>query len=658
MLNQDFGEFMYYLMTTGLVLYLFIFLLAIFGHIFVDFFLKKIVKTNGQKTPVIVQFFLSFGVGTAVYIAISFILLIFNAFNIYTSYIPLIVVDIIYIVYKIRKRFGYSKVSNTTYIDFIKEKRKSILIFLVLMIFFVILQFNLQWPVIAQSDGLIFKDPYSYLREIYNLLQNGSIYLNGNGNGNGNGVGDLYYPDGYFIFCSGALQILKGDYIFVYYFLKVGGIHLLFLFMLIIFYVSLKKFNKVYIAISTVILFLSFYLVIVRFNAFLTGSLGMFFVGISLLIFMDHKRYLYYLGFFIPLSYFFNPTISFYYIVIVSIYLLLYLFYFDRNHNKENVLIILGIIITSVVLLLPYVLYTSNVGVSLFDLINYNFNLFFQPYVTTPIPGPSPAPVPLNVFDSLLQFFFGAGFSLESKAFTTLLIFGFFSLLGLIYRNSKEVNGRKSIHFICKLSFITIIISYLLVMATSGTIFFFVIFQDRIIESLCPFIIILSGFGIEKAEITIQKVGNRIKHDRNFKNNILKKIISPRNIFVLILIPSLFSFRFNQNSLVSDMTIYVHDESLVESYLFLREGTPPNSTILSPDNSLMRKILYDMEFLVSPFNISSTFSEFDTFISANNVNYLLLNKTAYNQFIFNNLTSSVDYTRLYENSIFLIYSHS
>jgi hypothetical protein len=127
---------------------------------------------------------------------------------------------------------------------------------------------------------------------------------------------------------------------------------------------------------------------------------------------------------------------------------------------------------------------------------------------------------------------------------------------------------------------------------------------------------------------------------------------------VLILIPSLFSFRFNQNSLVSDLTVYTHDDSLVESYLFLRKDTPSNSTILSPDNTLMRKILYDMEFVVSPFNISSTFSEFDTFISTNNVDYLLLNKTAYNQFIFNNLTSSVDYTRLYENSIFSIYSHS
>ena len=114
MLYQDFGTFMYYLMTTGFVFYLFIFLLAIFGHIFVDFFLKKIVKTNGKKTPVIVQFFLSFGVGTAIYIAISFILLIFNAFNIYTSYIPLIVVDIIYIVYKIRNKFGVLKTSKTS----------------------------------------------------------------------------------------------------------------------------------------------------------------------------------------------------------------------------------------------------------------------------------------------------------------------------------------------------------------------------------------------------------------------------------------------------------------------------------------------------------------------------------------------------------------
>ena len=662
MIHQQFAEFLNYLMLTGLIFYLFVFLLVVFGHIFVDIFLKKIIKTT-KKTPVIELIFLSFGVGTSIYISISFILLVFNAFNIYTAYFSLIIVDSIYILYRFQIKFENFHSVKLVYYDSIikiKKKKKSILILFILLFFFIILQFNLQWPLITESEGLMFLDPYSYLRKIYTLLQNGAIYLNGNGNGS------LYYPNGYYIFCSGALQICKENYILGYYFLKFGSVHLLFLFTIIIFFISLKKFKRVYISVSCVILLLSFYYTIFRFNAFLTGSIGVFFVGISLIIFINQKRFLYLLGFFIPLFYFFNPTICFYFIIVISVYLLIYLFYFDSKYYKDNIVIIIGIVIVAFILLTPYMIYALKFGVSVIDLINYNIQLFFKPYVSTTIPGPGPSPepisvIPKNVFDSLIEFIFGEGFTFASKAFQSLLIFGFFSFLGLIYISSKEVGSRKSIHFICKVAFVSIIAAYILVMATSHAIFFFVIFQDRIIECLCPFVVILCGFGIEKTDFVIQKAGNHLKQFRYFKdkikfrNELLKKILTPKNIFVMILLPSLIGFRFSQNELVSDLTYYQHDDSLVDSYLYLRENSLPHSNILSPDNSLMRKILYDMLFFVSPFNINTSFSELETFVVNNNLNYLLLNKSVYHQNIFGNLTNSINYIRVHKNSIFDLY---
>ncbi len=62
-----------------------------------------------------------------------------------------------------------------------------------------------------------------------------------------------------------------------------------------------------------------------------------------------------------------------------------------------------------------------------------------------------------------------------------------------------------------------------------------------------------------------------------------------------------------------------------------------------------------MELYISPFNLTTTFLEFEQYLMDNNLSYLLLEISSYNQDIFTNLSSSENYTLLFSNLRYYVY---
>ncbi|KKL11644.1 hypothetical protein LCGC14_2543720, partial [marine sediment metagenome] len=94
------GEVIVYVFLSGLIFYLFFFLLTIFGFSISKLFLKPI-DNNKNQGSIIGKIFISFGIGTSIYLAISMILLGLKAFNFFTAYLPFILFDCSYISYKL-----------------------------------------------------------------------------------------------------------------------------------------------------------------------------------------------------------------------------------------------------------------------------------------------------------------------------------------------------------------------------------------------------------------------------------------------------------------------------------------------------------------------------------------------------------------------------
>jgi len=547
----------------------------------------------------------------------------------------------------------------------IKQKKNYYMKILITIIILIVLQLSLQWTIITKAKSLISKDTYFHLKNIYYLLDNQTI------------CPDIkfYYPPGYVIFCSGALQISK-DYLISYYFLKFGGIYILFLFILNIFFLTLRIFKRIYIAFICSILLLSFYLYIYRLNAFYPSSVSIFFLCISLIIFLENKKFLYYLGFLIPITFYFNPPVLFFNFILLFVFITLNLLYFDRKHYFKYFKIIIVSLVLSGLSFISYSFYLLYLDSSIFELFNSYFNS------TTNLSFNS---LDLNLFDlfqkssnffinleftnsrlistgNIIENIFNFIMNLKlTIALVTILLYLFFSGLGFLFNPSDQKSKR--ICLLCKLSILLIIAFYISSILILHSTQFFSIFLDRIFAIFCPYIIILCGFGIYNLERIILKIINIINQKQIFKklsfsqNKFFKKIFRIENVFIFLLSSSLISINFSQYELIDDFTHYRFEDNTVESYLYLRENVPKNSIILTPSFSLsqlMDGMLYDMEIIKSQFDMDTTFNEINRFVSINNIDYLLIKKSDLTQIVLIRLLNHDNYKLIMENSLYFI----
>ena len=643
-LIPEYSDFFTYFLITSVIFFLFFFLIVIFGYIILKFGFNKLFNIT-KKIPILLNVFLSYGVGLSVYISLSYFLLIFKAFNFYFAYLPLIIIDFsFFLLLIIRKEINREKLKTScnNFILKIKRNKKhliSIFIALAILLFF---QFSFQWALISRSKALIFEDTYTTLEAVSTLTYDGIL--------NEEFSSYFYYPPGFNIFCSGALLISK-NHMIIYNFLKFGSINILFLFVLLIFSLTLEIFKRIYISFVSSMLFLSSYLYTFRMNAFLSSYIATFFICISFVIFITDNKNISLLGFFIPLIYSLNAIAAFYYYILIFFFLILFI-----TKAKKYSKIFLRFFIITLIIFIPFILYLQSLGINIIDLFEWYYKLTLN--TTSHFQSPSFIIYLTNIIpvDGIIDFFFGGPIPYVFKLFPeTFLFFLIFSLLGLIYRNSRKNNTSKSIHLLAILSLFIILFSTNPIVYDSISSGFFITYHIRILTFYSPLIVILCGFGIRYIDVKIRKSQLFLKKKREKFINIYLFL------FIFFLTISSISIHLDQKEVSHTWLQYRHDDNTIESYFYLRTTVPQESKILVPNltrsqnYSAINKWLYDMELYVSPFNLTTTFLEFEQYIIVRNLEYFLLEKSNYGQHIFNNLSYIEEYESIFENPKYYIY---
>ncbi len=644
LLIPEYGDFFSYFLITSLIFFLFFFLIAILGYIILKFGFNKLFNIT-KRIPILLNIFLSYGVGLSVYISLSYFLLIFKAFNFYFAYLPLIIIDFsFFILLIIRKEINREKLKTSCnkFILIIKRNKMhfiSIFIAVATLIFF---QFNFQWALISRSKSLIFEDTYTTLEAVSTLTYDGIL--------NEEFSSYFYYPPGFNIFCSGALLISK-NHVIIYNFLKFGSINILFLFVLLIFSLTLEIFKRIYISFVSSMLFLSSYLYTFRMNAFLSSYVATFFICISLIIFISDRKNISLLGFFIPLIYSINAIAAFYYYILLFFFLILFI-----NKAKKYSKIILRFFIITLLIFIPFILYLQSLGINIIYLVDWYYRLTFNTTSHFQSPNFIISLTSINLVDGIIDFFFGGFIPYVFKLFPeTFLFFLIFSLLGLIYKNSTKTNTSKPIHILTIVSLFIILFSTNPLVYDSISSGFFTTYHIRILTFYTPLIVILCGFGIRYIDVKIRKSQLFLKEKREKFINIFQFL------FIFFLTISSISIHLDQKEVSYTWLQYHHDDTTIESYFYLRITVPQNSKIMIPNLtrsqnfSAINKWLYDMELYISPFNLTTTFLEFEQYIIDRNLEYFLLEKSNYDQYIFNNLSYFEEYESIFENLNYSIY---
>jgi len=195
-----------YFFISMAFIYLFSFILTIFGKYVLKFILRQRKIPNFSLKTILV----SFGVGISIFLSYAMIIVSFKIFKFVTIYLPFIILDLIFILKdsfgknSIFKKF-ISSLKKEIIIPFIKKHYKDFIIILIILI----LQISFQLTFLNSYLALPAYDPYYWFRNIMSLLSSGMMnytYISA-------------YTPGFVLFCSATLLPVK-DYYFIFYFMK------------------------------------------------------------------------------------------------------------------------------------------------------------------------------------------------------------------------------------------------------------------------------------------------------------------------------------------------------------------------------------------------------------------------------------------------------
>lgn len=649
------------MLKIGFIFYLFIILLTLFGFIIYSLINTKLEKKS-SKYLCFDSFLMSFLIGISIFIPTSLIILALNIFNFFTIYLPLILIDISFLMYIILNKKSSNNFKNLFRNCISKYKRKkSFYLKCFLSISFIfLLQVITQLPFLFDKKSLIFSDPFLFYNKVSIMVENG-IYTD---------TGETYfYPPGFYVFCSGALLIAPNSTI-VYYFLKLGGFFLLNLFLVVIFFLSLKILRKFYIALFCTILSFTYLIFMLRINFFPPSSLSTFLILIGLVVIISKRNRIFLLGALFAIIYLIHPISALFYYFLFIPYFVLKNISLNRKYFIKNFKEITKVIIIAFIFISPYFFFLVVRGRNPFDLIElYNYILGgnLQNYQLESYNG-SKILMLFQYFDNLKIVLF-QGFFLDNYLTITHWTIGsflFLTFIGLFYNASLKKKENKQISLMCKLSLILILIFYTISFFYEINTFFFQILLSRISEAYFPLIIILTGFGIkfiEKAFLKLyisfnQRYGVlKLKFLRN-----LKKKRTPRMfvIFQLIIAFLLFSSYLNFYGHNIDQlelqTMYFYSDSTIEMYLIINENIPKGSTLATPNFSHhhfeINDMLYNYHVITSNFTFDTTFYELEFFVSENIIDYILLEKMFYSNSLYVELLNKSEMTN--ENGLYYL----
>ncbi len=645
-----------YFFITFFIFILFSILLFLLGY-FIQYYSFSSFRTRKIDLSTFLE---SFGIGTVIFIAYSYLIIdFFRFFNFLSMYLPLLVFDslnMIIICYKKRNGLKHEIIEKFKEIrDYAlsnKGKNKCMILIVVFLLVFIVM------GVIITDLSYPARDTFIWASNVMYLCK----------------YGDFYYEfitvhtAGFVIFSAGAL-LISPDFYVMFFFLKFLPLFLFFITILAYYRLFAFIFKKdIEIAISLVST--------LSFNYFLYRSIlplpsilvsALFAILISTFTEKENLRLLIVRGLLLG-------GIFLTHILYAPIFIMFYLFFEVLNlisekkqnkttkslsffklfvgYSKKNIILFLPFI----AIIIPYFLNGFINGYNFFSY--YSAYIDTEPYLSTQtnetynsiiiqpynIILTAYTPSHTNIFYNL--YFFGISFIL-----TKTLNWGIiFLILGIFYKNKKITDQKKYLIEFINLTFIItciiFIMSSLLLIAGKGIIFtladFVIHYGGRIFELFSGLWSILIVLGMKR----IFKYVNQKKTNENIntnkeksKNSIEKSDYSSKKrkkayfIVLLIVGASLYSSHLviQYNFLYTN---YYKDDNLTEAVLFISDYIDKENinraTILLPENpttNFIYKLIYyeNIDNVIVEYDDIS-YSDLLILITNNSANFVLLNK--------------------------------
>ena len=538
-----------------------------------------------------------------------------------------------------------------------------------LLLLILILQINFQWIFFTQSKSLIFSDPFEVFKKVSIIVENGNYTYN-----------KYYYPPAYYIFCSVAL-LISPEYTSIYYFLKFGGFFLLTLYLVVIFFLSLKIFKRIYISLFCSILSLTYFLFMLRITFFPASSLSVFIILISLFLFIEHEKLFFINGFLLIILYYIHPITAFFYYILLIAYFFLQILSFNRRNAKNSLKQLFKTIFIMALLITPFIIYLLINNRNPFNLFKV-YSSIFESYTINPQIKINYNNIFLNFLKYIDYFklYIFKGDFLENYNIITYWTIGNFlilSLFGLLYKVSSKELEIKKISLVCKISLIIIFILYTISSLINIESSFFRTYLARSFEAYFPFIIILTGLGIGLVEKIFRKSFNfikqhykqffiQVKRKNKFLNKIkstirsrqsnriysIKKIKSSKDLTIFIIIFAVIFgysysslFNFDKQRLLQYNFQYFYEDDTIEMYFYIKEKISKGSIVLMPNFSNqhfeINYMLYDYNIIISSSTYFVNYNKFFSFIIEKSIDYLLLNKSELSKNLLSNILNSM-----------------
>ncbi len=623
---------------------------AIFGYLIFRFIESKLIL-NIEKKNILIRVLISYGIGVSIIISISFLILSFIPYLFDTFLILIITIDMLFITLKLVFLYRKDQLKKrlNLIIQNLNKNSKHLFILVLLAICFYFFNFSLLWVKMSENISLYSEDPYFVLYEVYYFLDNHQFYPNIN----------ISYPRGIVLYIACHFTIFKFPVI-IYYFLKFTSINILFLVQLVVFQISYSMYKKIQTSFIVSLLPVIFYLYTFRVITFLSSSIAVLILSLSIILFLFSREYIIFLGLFIPLIYFLNPFTCLYYLIPILVY---HIWTLTVDKKKKTFLILIfRSSFFLLLLLMPYFVYITISGFNILQLINSYFrlmgfiSLFNQNF--NKIEFNNFFILETSIIKNIIDFF-TTNFDLFNITFLLALFFGIFSVFGVI---SKKTDAKhRAMFLITKLSLVIIIISY-----TIGFIIefneIFSSLHDRIFETYCPLLIILWSIGYNNVFSKLRQIISLVK--KKFSLPKKKKLAKCNrikfhddNIFAGCILILILLFHFSLYDLANEFLDYKYSDSTSSTYLFIMQNVPPNSKLLVPysEGSKINNLLYEYVLFTPDFNINTSYTELNEFVEKNNLSYLILNKSLYNQTIFYRFNLRCDINLIFENSDYIIY---
>lgn len=626
------------LLKTYLIFIIFSLVISLFGGIFIYIFQKQSKKK--WNLSLLEYGFISYAVGILIYILIAYILSWFKFFNFYTAFLPFLIISLIFLLYLFKKRNIRDALPRIRNYLTLNYKEIVINIFILTIIF--LFQFLTFWPRVSKTSALLARDSYYWTKQILYFNENGIVNYSEH---------SYLYPWGFIFFCGGNL-LISNDFITTYYFMKLACFPFLNFYILVMFSISKRIFKRNALIFFCLISILSQIFFIYRAMMFLSSSIAVLMILISLIILLT-KTPNYLLCFIIPTTFLINPVYAFYFILALSIFYIIKLISLNRNRMiiYKEIMLITSL---TIILLIPYVISAFLFyGKNPINLIE-NFYRFFEienfNQSSTLIETPS---------NSQSRMFLLNLFNFISFDIQFLLYIGFIFLipiLSLFLKVKTQEDKHKDFTIFLKVGFaLTILI--LPSPFLFSTIRFFEMFYIRILEAFIPFLILLSGIFFEHVLSKSEKLwyNTKLKFTKvkNWaeKNKFNKNVLNlPFLVIIVMLISSFFTYNYARDNFGAR---YYYDDSLVECTFYINENIEKGSRIAVYDfnepcrlSSAIYFLLYDYDLTFYQFNSNASLSEFWDFLQTNTIENLIINLSYYDQDFIDDLSSNSSFNLL------------